>query len=132
MQLTAAARREVVEEILDIKVFSLMNYILKSRIKDNKESSRDIKYENDMLEHKVTLQENKISEAKDKSKTSLKELEKKMKKNADDMKKLENEVVALKGLVTEWETDILPKHEKVGADRTELNRIKYRMEHKSS
>ena len=132
MQLTAASRREVVEEILDIKVFSLMNYILKSRIKDNKESSRDIKYENDMLEHKVTLQENKISEAKDKSKTSLKVLEKKMKKNADDMKRLENEVVALKGLVTEWETDILPKHEKVGADRTELNRIKYRMEHKSS
>ena len=42
MQLTAAARREVVEEILDIKVFSLMNYILKQRIKDNKESSRDI------------------------------------------------------------------------------------------
>ena len=132
MQLTAASRREVVEEILDIKVFSLMNYILKSRIKDNKESSRDIKYENDMLEHKVTLQENKISEAKEKSKTSLKVLEKKMKKNADDMKKLEGEVETLKGLVTEWETDILPKHEKVGADRTELNRIKYRMEHKSS
>ena len=132
MQLTAAARREVVEEILDIKVFSLMNYILKSRIKDNKESSRDITYENDMLEHKVTLQENKISEAKDKSKTSLNVLEKKMKKNADDMKKLENEVVALKGLVTEWETDILPKHQKVDTDRTELNKIKYRMEHKSN
>ena len=132
MQLTAAARREVVEEILDIKVFSLMNYILKSRIKDNKESSRDITYENDMLEHKVNLQENKISEAKDKSKTSLNALEKKMKKNADDMKKLENEVVALKGLVTEWETDILPKHQKVDTDRTELNKIKYRMEHKSN
>ena len=132
MQLTAAARREVVEEILDIKVFSLMNSILKSRIKDNKESSRDIKYENDMLEHKVTLQENKISEAKEKSKTSLKALEKKMKKNVDDMKKLEDEIETLKGLVTEWEKDILPKHEKVDADRTELNRIKYRMEHKSN
>ena len=48
-----------------------------------------------MLEHKVNLQENKISEAKEKSKTSLKALEKKMKKNADDMKKLENEVVTL-------------------------------------
>ena len=132
MQLAAAARREVVEEILDIKVFSLMNFILKSRIKDNKESSRDIKYENDMLEHKVTLQENKISEAKDKSKTSLNALEKKMKKNADDMKKLEKEVVALKGLVTEWETDIFPKHEKIHEDRKELNNIKYRMSHKSS
>jgi hypothetical protein len=132
MQLAAAARREVVEEILDIKVFSLMNYILKHRIKDNKESSRDIKYENDMLEHKVTLQENKISEAKEASKTSLKVLEKKMKKNADDMKKLEGEVEALQGLVSEWEKDILPKHKKVGEDKKELSNIKYRMNHKSS
>ena len=132
MQLTAAARREVVEEILDIKVFSLMNYILKSRIKNNKESSRDITYENDMLQHKVNLQEDKISESKEKSKTSLKVLEKKMKKNADDMKKLEDEVVTLKRLVSEWENDILPKHEKVDENRTELNRIKYRMDHKSS
>ena len=132
MQLTAAARREVVEEILDIKVFSLMNYILKSRIKDNKESSRDIKYENDMLVHKVTLQENKISEAKEVSKTSLKVLEKKMKKNADDMNKLEDEVETLKGLVTEWEKDILPKHEKIDEDRKELHNIKYRMDLKSA
>ena len=132
MQLTAAARREVVEEILDIKIFSLMNSLLKHKMKDNKERSRDISYENELLEHKIKLQNDKISESKEASQTSLKALEKKMKKNADDMKKLENEVVALKGLVTEWEKDILPKHEKVDADRTELNRIKYRMEHKSN
>jgi len=132
MQLTAASRREVVEEILDIKVFSLMNSILKQRIKNNKESSQDIKYENELLEHKVTLQENKISESKDKSKTSLKELEKKMKKNWDDMEKLENEVKALNVLVTEWEKDIIPKHKNVKNDRTQLNNIKYRMEHKTN
>ena len=40
MQLTASARREVVEEILDIKVFSLMNVILKQRVKGNKERSQ--------------------------------------------------------------------------------------------
>ena len=132
MQLTAASRREVVEEILDIKVFSLMNFILKSRIKNNKENSQDIKYENDMLDHKVTLQENKISEAKEASKTSLKALENKMNKNADDMKKLEGEVESLKELVTEWEKDILPKHKKVDEDKKELSNIKYRMNHKSS
>ena len=132
MQLTAAARREVVEEILDIKIFSMMNVLLKQRIKDSKERSRDIAYENEILEHKIELQENKISESKEKSKTSLTALEKKVKKNADDMKKLEDEVESLKSLVTEWETDILPKHEKIDEDRTELNRIKYRMDHKSS
>ena len=132
MQLTAAARREVVEEILDIKIFSMMNVLLKQRIKDSKERSRDIAYENEILEHKIALQENKISESKEKSKTSLTALEKKVKKNAADMKKLEDEVESLKSAVTEWETDILPKHEKIDQDRTELNRIKYRMDHKSS
>ena len=132
MQLTAAARREVVEEILDIKIFSMMNTLLKHRVKDNKERSRDISYENELLVHKTMLQESKISESKEKSKTSLKVLEKKIKKNADEMKKLEGEVETLKGLITEWETDILPKHEKVDEDRTELNRIKYRMDLKSA
>ena len=132
MQLTAAARREVVEEILDIKIFSMMNVLLKQRIKNSKERSRDIAYENEILEHKIGLQENKISESQEKSKTSLTALEKKVKKNAADMKKLEDEVESLKSLVTEWETDILPKHEKIDQDRTELNRIKYRMDHKSS
>ena len=41
-------------------------------------------------------------------------------------------MATLKGLITEWETDILPKHEKVDEDRTELNRIKYRMDLKSA
>ena len=132
MQLTAAARREVVEEILDIKVFSLMNYILKQRVKDNKEKSKDIAYQNDLLEHKIRLQNDKISEAKEASKISLKALEKKIKKNADDMEKLNEEVESLKVLVTEWEKDILPKHEKVDEDRTELNRIKYKMDLKSA
>jgi len=50
MQLTAASRREVVEEILDIKIFSLMNGLLKHKMKDNKERSKDISYENSEVE----------------------------------------------------------------------------------
>ena len=89
MQLTAAARREVVEEILDIKIFSMMNVLLKQRMKDNKERIKDIAYENDLLEHKIRLQNDKISEAKEASKTSLKALERKMKKNWTDMGEVE-------------------------------------------
>ena len=36
MQLRAKHRREVVEEILDIKIFSMMNVILKQRMKELK------------------------------------------------------------------------------------------------
>ena len=34
MQLKARFRREVVEDLLDIKIFSTMNMILKQRLKD--------------------------------------------------------------------------------------------------
>ena len=42
MQLTPAARREVVEEILDIKIFSMMNRVLKWKIKDMKEKKKRV------------------------------------------------------------------------------------------
>ena len=34
MQLKARFRREVVEDLLDIKIFSMMNMLLKQRLKD--------------------------------------------------------------------------------------------------
>ena len=43
MQLTAKARREVVEEILDIKIFSLMNWMLKQKAKVLKERQEQYK-----------------------------------------------------------------------------------------
>ena len=55
MQLTPAHRREVVEEILDIKIFSLMNVILKQRIKDSKERQIEISHQFDMLDTKISM-----------------------------------------------------------------------------
>ena len=132
MQLTAAARREVVEEILDIKIFSKMNWILKQKIKTLKEDQGGVKQQFVMTDTKISMTTDHIEYTKGKSRESKATLEKKIKKNADDMKKLENEVKTLQELVSEWEKDILPKHEKVDGDRKELNNIKYRMNHKSS
>ena len=36
MELTAQARREIIEDLLDIQVFSTMNTLLKTRVSDNK------------------------------------------------------------------------------------------------
>ena len=45
MQLKARHRREVVEEILDIQIFSLMNMLLKQKLKTISEDIRDIDYQ---------------------------------------------------------------------------------------
>ena len=64
MQLRAKHRREVVEEILDIKIFSLMNMILKNKIKDLTDSLRDINYQYELTFEKIGLQENYIDDLK--------------------------------------------------------------------
>jgi len=64
MQLKARHRRDVVEDILDIQIFSLMNMILKQRLKGISENQRDVNYNHDLTDEKITLQEKYIDDVK--------------------------------------------------------------------
>ena len=64
MQLKARHRREVVEEILDIQIFSLMNMLLKQKLKGISEDTRNAEYQYDLTEEKISLQEKYIDEVK--------------------------------------------------------------------
>ena len=62
MQLKARHRREVVEEILDIQIFSLMNMLLKQKLKTISDDIRDIDYQYNLTEEKINLQKKYIDE----------------------------------------------------------------------
>ena len=64
MQLPAAGRREVIEDILDIRIFSTMNTILKDRVKENKEAVSEIDYAISILKEKVDVQMRFIEDLK--------------------------------------------------------------------
>ena len=64
MQLKSVHRREVVEEILDIKIFSLMNMLVKNQLKDVADELRDVDYNKEITEEKIGLQENYIEDLK--------------------------------------------------------------------
>ena len=70
MQLKARHRREVVEEILDIQIFSLMNMLLKQKLKGIAEHQRDANYNIDLTTEKIDLQNKYIADVK-KNKTKL-------------------------------------------------------------
>ena len=132
MQLTASARREVVEDILDIKIFSMMNVILKQKLKDLKLRQVEIGQSFEMLNTKISLTSDHIDFTKKKSKTSLKALEKKMNDNQKEIIELEVQVDTLQGKVKEYHEVIYPKHEQLVKDKNELSNIKWKMEEKSS
>ena len=64
MQLRSQARREVVEDILDIKIFSLMNLVLKTKVREVNTNLTDTKYSHDLTQNKIELQEKYIEDSK--------------------------------------------------------------------
>ena len=64
MQLKARHRREVVEEILDIQIFSLMNMLLKQKLKNIYDDIRDIDYKFELTTEKIQLQNQYIDDVK--------------------------------------------------------------------
>ena len=53
MQLPAAHRREIIEDLLDIQIFTKMNVLLKERITQNKTDLQDIKYQIDLTTDRI-------------------------------------------------------------------------------
>ena len=60
MQLSAANRREVIEDLLDIKIFSSMSDIMKARIKDAKDRLRTMDLKKEGIADKIIMQQNFI------------------------------------------------------------------------
>ena len=56
MQLSTANRREVVEDLLDIKIFSAMNAVIKNRIKNTNDKIKELSLKQSMTEEKVEMQ----------------------------------------------------------------------------
>ena len=56
MQLSTANRREVVEDLLDIKIFSAMNAVIKDRIKNTNDKIKEFSLKQSMTEEKVEMQ----------------------------------------------------------------------------
>ena len=67
MQLNPPNRREVIEDLLDIRIFSTMNGILKERVKGIKENIREVEYQFELAKNKVETQQALIEHLKEQS-----------------------------------------------------------------
>jgi len=79
MQLTATNRREVIEDLLDIKIFSSMNSIIKDKIRQEKEVLNTLDLKKESLNDKVEMQERFIGDVESRGKENIKDKEGKIK-----------------------------------------------------
>ena len=73
MQLKSKHRREVVEEILDIQIFSLMNMLLKQKLKTISDDMREADYHYSLTGEKISLQEKYIADVEQNREKIIKE-----------------------------------------------------------
>lgn len=62
MQLSAANRREVIEDLLDIKIFSSMNTVLKDKVKVCRDEIRNLEYKKESVQDKLKMQQDFIEQ----------------------------------------------------------------------
>jgi len=110
MQLGASVRREVIEDLLDIQIFSRMNNILKDRLKDARDTLKDCDHQVAMAERNVQSQQKTISNMellsekhKDKMKKRIGEIDTRMEENHDEVDELTKKISRMEDIQKEYD-----------------------------
>ena len=71
MQLTTANRREVIEDLLDIRIFSAMNNLIKDHIRTKKEQIKSLTLKKDTVKDKMKMQQDFIEELENRGNANI-------------------------------------------------------------
>ena len=102
MQLTAPNRREVIEDLLDIQIFSRMNLLLKDRVKDVKDTQKECEHLMQIAEQQVAMQTNTINNMEKMNDDYMKRLHDQFDENEKRVAELQEEVKNKKKLIEEY------------------------------
>jgi DNA repair exonuclease SbcCD ATPase subunit len=109
MQLSSSDRRAIIEDLLDIQIFSTMNGILKDKLSNNKDLTSNKKYDIDLSQQKFELQEKYIKELKQNNDDKVKEYEEEVHSNQSVIQTLHDETTNLNTQVSTYQTSVEEK-----------------------
>jgi len=123
MQLTAADRRSVIEDILDINVFSLMNGILKTRVLTLKEEERELGYEISIAKEKIDIQNKHIKKLQDKSQESINEIQEDIKTIIGEAQEVTTSMSSIQSQINELKEQIT-NQDSLSSSLNKINKLK--------
>tara|TARA_R100000231_G_scaffold60879_1_gene49628 strand:+ start:1245 stop:2951 length:1707 start_codon:yes stop_codon:yes gene_type:complete len=109
MELKSSHRREVVEDILDIKIFSVMQMLAKVRIKEQEEQIKDILRELDITNAKIETQKEYIGKLQERSNIEVQSEIEKVTSNTNAIDKYNTHISALQSEISKLRSDITDK-----------------------
>lgn len=96
MQLSAADRRAIIEDLLDIQIFSSMNLLVKEKLSAIKDSSLKIKYDMDLTAEKIKLQKHNIEEHKKHNDEEILRKREEISESESKIDKLNSDIILIK------------------------------------
>ena len=106
MQLSGTNRREVIEDLLDIRVFSAMNSLIREKIKSKKDEIKTLELSKDNIKDKVEMQKNFIEELETQGKQRIQEKEGKINLLEDEIQQTSDETECLMKDVEMFNNDL--------------------------
>jgi len=119
MQLSGANRRDVIEDLLDIRIFSAMNGLIKDNIRARKEKIKSLDLKKDNLKDKMDMQEKFIGEIEQRGKDDIKSSKDKIKQLT-----IENDTHLEKnGMIEADISDLVKEQEEVTGATEKLKKL---------
>ena len=121
MQLPAASRREIIEDLLDIRIFSTMNVILKDRIKSSTEELKSLDTEISFLKEKALMQKSHIQSLEKTAKKSISQKEDKILELQSNVDTIQSKISSLYEQI-ETKTEKLKKYTGIESEIKKLEK----------
>ena len=129
MHLRARYRREVVEEILDIRVFSHMDLLLRQKQGELGKAVVDVKHRYDLMTEKYELQKKHFEEIQNRDNTDIEDRREQLKENEQSNYDYNQKLQLLNEKIISTKAEIWGS-EKVFKKEKELDRLETKIAHK--
>ena len=129
MHLRARYRREVVEEILDIRVFSHMDLLLRQKQGELSKAVVDVRHRYDLMTEKYELQKKHFEEIQNRDNTDIEDRREQLKENEQSNYEYNQKLQLLNEKIISTKAEIWGS-EKVFKKEKELDRLETKIEHK--
>jgi DNA repair exonuclease SbcCD ATPase subunit len=127
MQLSAYERREVIEDLLDLQIFTSMNSLLKNRIMMNGHRNNEALSNKKTVEDKIQIIKDHLLELQNSNEEFLLEKTERIQKCSDDLKEIEDKILIKEKFRDDVELS-LNNHNKIKKRYKQLTDLKYEIE----
>ena len=129
MQLPSMHRREVIEDLLDIQIFSTMNTLLKEKVNTNKSEILDNDYNINLAEEKIKMQNQYIADLKQNTEKRVNEAKVKIVKAEKEKQDYNNLIEDLQTEVNELQESV-SDFESLTKKKTKVEQLEYKLQEK--